>query len=301
MSTPPATDPTAIPSWTVGDVTVHRVDEVALPPATGAWLLPDATADLVTGQDWLHPHFADDSGILHLDSHTFAFTLDGLRVLVDTGIGNGKQRANPAWHNLHTDYLQRLTAAGYPPDEVDLVILTHLHADHVGWNTVWDGGSWIPAFPEARYLALEDELDWAREGHGRDPGFLYGSYADSVLPLIERGRLDAVADGFRIGDRIEVRAVRGHTPGSSAVIVRGSRETAVLSGDLIHHPHQFAHPLTCSRFCVDRAASARARHGLLDWTARHGAILMPAHFGWGRVEAADGRFRFRPIPRREQE
>jgi glyoxylase-like metal-dependent hydrolase (beta-lactamase superfamily II) len=117
-----------------------------------------------------------------------------------------------------------------------------------------------------------------------------------VAPLAERGRLEAVRGGFRISDRVEVRAVPGHTPGSTAVIVHG-RETAVLSGDLIHHPHQFAHPMTCSRFCVDRAASARGRRSVLEWVAGHGAVLMPAHFGWGRVEREGGRFRFRPIPR----
>lgn len=114
MSTPPATGPTAVPSWTVGDLVVHRVGEVPLPPATGPWLLPGATPDLVAGQDWLRPHFADDAGVLRLDSHSFAFTVGGRRVLVDTGIGNGKERANPAWHDLDTDYLERLTAAGFP-------------------------------------------------------------------------------------------------------------------------------------------------------------------------------------------
>lgn len=101
-------------TWTVGDVAVHRIDEVPLPAATGPWLLPDATPDVVAGQDWLRPHFTDDEGLLRIDSHSFAFTTGGLRVLVDTGIGNGKQRANPAWHDLDTDYLRALTAAGFP-------------------------------------------------------------------------------------------------------------------------------------------------------------------------------------------
>src|ERR1700760_607893 len=134
MSTQPTPTPTPAPSWTLGDVTVHRIDEVLLPPATGTWLLPDATPDLVAAQDWLRPHFDDDEGILRLDSHSFAFTLGGRRVLVDTRIGDGNVRANPAWHDLDTDFLCYLTAAGFPPDSVDLVILTHLHADHVGWN-----------------------------------------------------------------------------------------------------------------------------------------------------------------------
>jgi hypothetical protein len=98
----------------VGDVTVQRIDEVLLPPATGPWLLPDATPDVVKQQDWLRPDFADHQGILHIDSHSFAFVVGGLRVLVDTGIGDGKERANPAWHNLQTDFLEHLTAAGSP-------------------------------------------------------------------------------------------------------------------------------------------------------------------------------------------
>ncbi|MBD2896533.1 hypothetical protein amrb99_54830 [Actinomadura sp. RB99] len=277
------------PSLDLGGITITWLADIPSMRFAPDDLLVPGTGDQGPGQS------------LDLTFGGYLITTDAETVLVDAGVGDGKARSRPGWNRRSDGALPAaLARTDRAVTDVGTVHLTHLHADHVGWNTVWDGGSWIPAFPEARYLALEDELDWAREGHGRDPGFLYGSYADSVLPLIERGRLDAVADGFRIGDRIEVRAVPGHTPGSSAVIVRGSRETAVLSGDLIHHPHQFAHPLTCSRFCVDRAASATARHGLLDWTARHGAILMPAHFGWGRVEAADGRFRFRPIPRREQ-
>jgi glyoxylase-like metal-dependent hydrolase (beta-lactamase superfamily II) len=142
-----ATDLPSAPVWAVGDITVHRIDEIPLPPATGPWLLPDATPDLVVEQDWLHPHFADAEGSLHIDSHSFALTLGGERILVDTSIGNGKERANPAWHNLNTEFLERLIAAGFPPDSVDLVILTHLHADHVGWNTRQVDGEWRPTFP----------------------------------------------------------------------------------------------------------------------------------------------------------
>ncbi|MEV0781014.1 MBL fold metallo-hydrolase [Streptomyces sp. NPDC050433] len=154
------------PSWPVGDVIVHRVDEVVLPPATGPWLLPDATPEVVAGQDWLRPHFADPEGILRLDSHSFVFVVDGQRVLVDTGIGNGKERANPAWHNLQTDFLERLTAGGFSPDSVDLVVLTRLHADHVGWNTREVNGSWVSAFPNARYLTSRTEREARRPACG---------------------------------------------------------------------------------------------------------------------------------------
>ncbi|MGX1122929.1 glyoxylase-like metal-dependent hydrolase (beta-lactamase superfamily II) [Streptomyces ambofaciens] len=199
MSTAPATDQTAAPYWTVGDVSVHRIDEVALPTATGSWLLPDATPDLVAGQHWLRPDFADDEGTLRIDSHSFAFTVGGSRILVDTGIGNGKERANPAWHDLRTDFLRRLTDAGFPPDSVDLVILTHLHADHVGWNTRRENGKWVPTFPNARHLTSRTEREfWA--GYDMDAARTQ-MFRDSVFPVEEAGLLDLVdvpAEGLEV-------------------------------------------------------------------------------------------------------
>lgn len=112
-STPSASSTPA--TWDLGDLTIHRIDEVALPPQTGPWLLPAATPDVVAQAPWLRPDFADEAGILRLSSHSFAFSVDGLRVLVDTGIGNGKPRANPAWNNLDSDYLAHLDAAGFRP------------------------------------------------------------------------------------------------------------------------------------------------------------------------------------------
>jgi glyoxylase-like metal-dependent hydrolase (beta-lactamase superfamily II) len=149
------------PAWSLGGTVVRRIDEIALPPQTGTWLLPEATADVIGEAGWLHPDFAD-AGTLLLASHTFAVEAGGLRILVDTGIGNGKTRGNPAWKGLDTDYLQRLTDAGFPPDSVDLVITTHLHTDHVGWNTHLVDGDWKPTFPHARYLTSRTEWDhWA--------------------------------------------------------------------------------------------------------------------------------------------
>ncbi|GDY70807.1 hypothetical protein SAV31267_002920 [Streptomyces avermitilis] len=216
MNTSPAHETTAIPSWTVDDVTVHRVDEVLLPPATGSWLLPDATTDVVSQHDWLRPDFADRDGILRIDSHSFAFTVGGLRVLVDTGIGNGKTRANPAWHDLRTDYLERLTAAGYAPETVDLVILTHLHTDHVGWSTREVDGAWVPTFPDARYVTSRVEREfWAEydmDGPRRQ------MFRDSVIPVEEAGLLDLVdvpAEGIEIAPGLRLIATPGTPPATS--------------------------------------------------------------------------------------
>ncbi|GAA2920726.1 MULTISPECIES: MBL fold metallo-hydrolase [Streptomyces] len=287
-------------TWTVGDVAVHRIDEVPLPAATGPWLLPDATPDVVAGQDWLRPHFTDDEGVLRIDSHSFAFTAGGLRVLVDTGIGNGKQRANPAWHDLDTDYLRRLTAAGFPPDSVDLVILTHLHADHVGWNTREVNGEWVPTFPHARYLTSRVEREfWA--GYAMDEARAQ-MFRDSVIPVEEAGRLDLLdvpAEGVEVAPGLRLIPTPGHTPGHLAVELTSRGRTALITGDCVHHPVQLAHPGIGACVDIDPGQSEASRRGLLDSLAGTDTLLLGTHFApptAGRVVAHEGAYRLTPAP-----
>ncbi|MFJ3218905.1 MBL fold metallo-hydrolase [Kitasatospora sp. NPDC086801] len=295
-----ATFPAAIPSWAVGDVTVHRIDEILLPPVTGAWLLPDATPEVVTGQDWLHPHFADHEGALRLDSHSFAFSVGGLRVLVDTGIGNGKERANPAWHHLRTDYLERLTAAGFPPDSVDLVVLTHLHADHVGWNTREVNGEWVPTFPRARYLTSRTEREfWAGYAMEEARGQMF---RDSVLPVERAGLLDLVdvpAEGVEIAPGLRLLPTPGHTPGHVAVELTNRGEAALITGDCVHHPVQLAHPAIGACVDIDPRQSEASRRTLLDSLADTDTLLLGTHFApptAGRVRTHGGAYRLLPVP-----
>ncbi|MFJ9589071.1 MBL fold metallo-hydrolase [Streptomyces acidicola] len=299
-TTPPAIGPTTIPTWTVGDITVHRIDEVLLPPATGPWLLPDATPDVVAGQDWLHPHFADDEGILRIDSHSFAFTIGGLRVLADTGIGNGKERANPAWHNLHTDYLQRLAAACFPPDSVDLVILTHLHADHVGWNTREVEGEWVPTFPHARYLTSRTEREfWA--GYDMEEARRQ-MFRDSVVPVEQAGLLDLIdipADGVDVVPGLRLLPTPGHTPGHIALELTSRGRTALITGDCIHHPVQLAHPAIGACVDIDPAQSEASRRKLLGSLADTDTLVLGTHFApptAGHVVSHEGAYRLSPVP-----
>ncbi|CAL9339548.1 MBL fold metallo-hydrolase [Streptomyces sp. enrichment culture] len=304
MSTAPAPAPdrTAAPSWTVGDVTVHRIDEVALAAATGSWLLPGATPDLVAGQPWLRPHFAADDGTLHLDSHSFAFTVGGSRILVDTGIGNGKQRANPAWHDLRTDYLQRLADAGFPPDSVDLVLLTHLHADHVGWNTRQENGTWVPTFPNARYLTARAEREfWA--GYDMEEARRQ-MFRDSVFPVEEAGQLDLVdvpAEGLEAAPGVRLVPTPGHTPGHVAVELTSSGRTALITGDCLHHPVQLAHPGVGACVDIDPERAEVSRRELLGSLAGTDTLVLGTHFApptAGRVVAHDDAYRLVPVPAR---
>ncbi|MCK8436958.1 MBL fold metallo-hydrolase [Streptomyces sp. D2-8] len=285
-------------SWTVGDIAVHRVDEAPLPPATGPWLLPDATPGVVAGQDWLRPHFADAEGVLRLDSHSFAFIAGGLRVVVDTGIGNGKERANPAWHDLDTDYLERLTTAGFPPESVDLVILTHLHADHVGWNTRRIDGAWVPTFPDARYVTSRVERDfWA--GYAMDEARRQ-MFRDSVIPVEEAGLLDPVdvsARGSEVAPGLRLIPTPGHTPGHLAVEVTSRGRTALITGDCVHHPVQLAHPGIGACVDIDPARSEATRRALLGSLAGTDTLLLGTHFApptAGRVVTHGDAYRLSP-------
>ncbi|WP_030184842.1 MBL fold metallo-hydrolase [Streptomyces sp. NRRL S-813] len=300
MSTTSATDPTAARSWPVGDVTVHRIDEVLLPPATGSWLLPDATPDLVAAHDWLRPHFADEQGTLRIDSHSFAFTLGGLRILVDTGIGNAKERANPAWHDLDTDYLRDLTAAGFPPDSVDLVILTHLHADHVGWNTRKTDGDWVPTFPHARYLTSRTEREfWA--GYDMEEA-REQMFRDSVIPVEQAGLLDLVdvpAEGVDVAPGLRLLPTPGHTPGHVAVKLTSHGRTALITGDCIHHPVQLAHPAIGACVDIDPQQSETTRRTLLSSLADTDTLVLGTHFApptAGRVVTDHDAYRLSPVP-----
>ncbi|MEW1635356.1 MBL fold metallo-hydrolase [Streptomyces sp. NPDC093801] len=300
MNASPTDRTTALPSWTVGAVTVHRIDEIPLPPATGPWLLPDATPEVVRHQDWLHPDFADHEGILHIDSHSFAFTVGGLRVLVDTGIGNGKQRANPAWHDLRTDFLDHLTTAGFHPDSVDLVILTHLHADHVGWNTHEVDGAWVPTFPNARYLTSRAEHEfWAT--YDMEPARRQ-MFRDSVVPVEEAELLDLVdvpVEGVEIAPGLRLLPTPGHTPGHVAVELTSQGETALITGDCVHHPVQFAHPAIGACVDIDPAQSEATRRRLLDSLAGTGTLVLGTHFApptAGRVVTHENAYRLAPVP-----
>lgn len=280
MRTTPTSPATAeVPSWTLGDISVQRIDEILFPAETGAWLLPAATPDVVAQAPWLRTDFADEAGILRVSSHTFAIRSKGLRVLVDTGIGNGKTRANPAWHDLDSDYPERLTAAGFAPEDVDLVIITHLHTDHVGWNTRLAGGSWTPTFPNARYLTSRTEWEhWADFDMDEARSQMF---RDSVHPVRDAGLLDLVdvaEDGTEVAPGIRLVPTPGHTPGQVAVELRDGAASAVITGDCIHHPVQLHDPAIASCVDADAEQAGRTRRRLLAALADTDTLLLGTHF-----------------------
>lgn len=288
-----ATSP-ARTGWSLGDIAVRRVDEIELPRQTGPWLLPDATKEVLDEASWLRPDFAD-ADVPRLASHSFAVQAGGLRIVVDTGIGNAKPRANPAWNGLGTDFLQRLAAAGFPPESVDLVITTHLHTDHVGWNTRLSGDDWVPTFPNARYLTSRTEWDhWAATYLDEARRQMF---RDSVTPVRDAGQYDLVdvpEQGHEVAPGVRLIPAPGHTPGQVAVELRGSDRHALITGDSIHHPVQLSHPHIHSCVDIDPAQAIRTRARLLDTLADTDALLLGTHFPQptaGTVRRENGRYR----------
>lgn len=266
-------------SWQVGDITIHRVLEGVLPPETGRWLLPDATAELVAGVDWLREPWTDDDMALRLASQSFLIEADDRRILVDAGIGNGKQRDNPAWHQMRSDFLERLHHTGNTEDQVDTVVLTHLHTDHVGWCTHEVDGQWAPTFAHARHVVTRAEWDfWA--GRELEPP-RQQMFDDSVVPVHDAGLIDVVdprAGVHHVTDGVTLSPSPGHTPGHVTVRVRSRGETAVITGDAVHHPVQVAVPEITSCVDIEPAQAVRSRRELLDEAVRDGHLVLGTHF-----------------------
>ena len=293
----------------IGDFEVSKVIESVAPSFELNFLLPDADPDVVkANRDWLYPTYIDpDSDILILSFHSYLVKTGRHTILIDACAGNDKDLpAFPDMHKLNTKYLGNLAAAGLTPEDIDFVMCTHMHPDHVGWNTRLDNGEWVPTFPNARYLFGKTEFE-AWQGYHRDVAgtaedtvpppvseALGFSFRDSVLPVVEAGRAEMIEDGFELETGIRVEAAPGHSPGNFVFHLESAGERALASGDVLHHPLQLLHPEWSSGFCVDPVASAATRRRVLEEVVESGSILMPAHFpspSWVKIEASEGGFR----------
>lgn len=210
----------------------------------------------------------------------------GLRILYDTGAGNDKDRpAIPIFGNLSSDFLGHLREVGAAPEDIDVVICSHLHIDHVGWNTIQRDGQWLPTFPNARYLlpAIDrefwDPADEARYAQARGAEVNRNVFEDSVQPILDAGLAELVSDGFDVAPGITLHAAPGHTPGHLFLRVESEGEVALFVGDIMHHPMQVHRPDWNSVYCEDPDEAARTRRRVLEIAADEGARVVPAHFG----------------------
>ncbi|MFG2720794.1 MBL fold metallo-hydrolase [Streptomyces sp. NPDC048416] len=240
-------------------------------------------------EDWLAPDFWEpDTDRWVLALQTWVLRSGGRTVLVDTGVGNGRERpGRPVFDHMDTDFLGRLAAAGVHPEDVDVVVNTHLHSDHIGWNTVGRGpGEWVPAFPNATYLMpAADHAHFAAAAR-RNPGTTPAlAFRDSVEPVVRAGQAVLWEGEHRIDDNLVLEAAPGHTPGSSVLRLTSGGERAVFVGDLVHSPVQLVEPSCNSCFCEDETQAAATRQRILGRAADTRELVLPAHIaGAGAFE-----------------
>jgi glyoxylase-like metal-dependent hydrolase (beta-lactamase superfamily II) len=283
---------THMSKWRIGEVTVTKVVELEV---TGGsrFLLPQATPDVIQPIAWLQPHFADENGRLRMSIHSFVVETPARRIIIDTCLGNDKQsRRIPHWNDRHGPFLADLTAAGFPPDSIDIVLCTHLHVDHVGWNTMLRDGKWVPTFPRARYLMGRTEYEhWSGSAARADMKHVL---ADSVTPILDAGLAELVETSHRICDEISLLPTVGHTPGhvSARIVSRG--EEALITGDFVHHPCQIAHPDWDTTADTDPAQGIRTRWQMFERLAGTPVLVIGTHFAGataGRIVRDGGTFR----------
>ena len=262
--------------WQIGDVRITKIVEIE---ALGgmSFILPQAQPEAVKPLSWMVPHFMNEEGKLIASVHALVVETPTLTVVVDTCIGNDKERMpNKNWHKMQTRFLEDFRAAGFDPEKIDAVLCTHLHVDHVGWNTYWDGAAWKPTFPNARYLMAKSEFEyWERHEDAVTP---HQVFLDSVAPVVEAGLVDLVETTHQVCPEVSLVPTLGHTPGHVSVRVQSQGEEALITGDFLHHPCQMAHPEWASAVDYDAEASTATRWRMLEAYAGTDNLLIGTHF-----------------------
>ncbi len=262
-------------SWQIGKVSVTKLVEIEI-NMDWTYLIREATPEAVKAIPWLAPHFADDEGSLILSFHALLVEVGDLRIIVDTCFGNNKERRAEKAHQLQTAFMDDLIALGWTPDSIDLVMCTHLHLDHVGWNTMLVDGKWVPTFPNARYLIAEPEFKfWQANEEDRDQAQVF---SDSVKPVFDAGLVDLVKTDHVICNEIRFLPSHGHTPGHVSVLIESEGEKALITGDFMHNPCQIAKPDWGTSFDEDMDAARVTRKAMLEEYADTGVLIIGTHF-----------------------
>ena len=272
-----------IKNLTLGDLSITGLTDInsfSLPVKT---LFPEFDNTILDGIEPFNPRVISE-GLIHLTIRSWLLRQAGRNILIDCCVGANKHRPNhPDWHRRSgVEWLQALVDQGLKPEDIDIVMCTHLHADHVGWNTRLENGLWVPTFPNANYVCGRLEYKyWANIYKQADK---HGAFVDSVLPIVERGQMQFVEDGWELAKGLSVEVNPGHTPGHLCL---KSSEGAVFCGDIIHSPLQLRFPDLSSAFCSDPILARATRKEMLMKISDSGSYLIPAHFpnpGWTKIK-----------------
>jgi glyoxylase-like metal-dependent hydrolase (beta-lactamase superfamily II) len=274
-----------IKHWRVGEVEVVRIVEIDAFEDDIGMLLEGETAAFVRQFPWLQPQFATPDGRMKISFQCFALRSQGRSVMIDTCIGAGRKREYDVFSNLRSTFLDDLAFAGYPRERIDTVLCTHMHFDHVGWNTMQVNGTWVPTFPRARYLFSRAEYEyWVRlQEDGASHHFEH--LKDSVEPVLAAGLVDFVPADHAITDEVSLFPTPGHTPGHVSILIRSGGQEAVITGDMMHHPIQLVVPTHPGHFDEDKEQGGLTRKAFVDRFANTKTLVIGSHFcdptsGW---------------------
>lgn len=261
-------------SWQIGNVKITQIIE--LNECEGLQeAIPNATPENLLKIPWLSPDFIDDKGKFKSQICSFIIESADCCIMVDTGVGNGKKRTDyPFWSNLKTDFLERLKQS-FP--KINFLISTHLHLDHVGWNTILVNGKWVPTFPNSRYLIVDEEFNYWKKIPSSELKADCEGIKDSVLPVYDAGLVDLISSDFSITDEVSLISTSGHTPGHVSIFIKSNGKQAVITGDIMHHPCQVAHP-EWETIDTDREQANKSRKALLEQFADTSTLFIGSHF-----------------------
>jgi len=281
-------------TWKIGNVEVTRIVEVNNHSDPLDFLLPGGSPEIMKKYDWLFPYFATAEGDMLISFQCFVVKAGDRRIMVDTCIGNDRWREHDIFNDMQTNFLEDLERAGCPPQTIDTVLCTHLHFDHVGWNTHKVDGKWVPTFPNARYLFGNKEWDHWKD-MPRDGGVLSQHLVDSIQPILDAGLAEFVDPDHRVAEEVRLIPTPGHTPGHVSIHISSQGKDAVITGDLMHNPVQMAVPDMPSNFCIDGQMACNTRRKFLETYENRKALIIGSHFcdptaGWIIPDARNWRF-----------
>lgn len=285
--------------WQIGKIKVTRIQEVVFPEFSD--VIPAVTQELVKEIKWLFPHFVTADGHLSLSIHSLIVETPTDKLVVDTCIGDSRDRMPmEGMHMLSTNYMRDMQAEGYQPEDMDFVLCTHLHVDHVGWNTRLVDEKWVPTFPNAKYIMDKKDLDfWGSIDADTDIDFMQVQrqvFEDSLMPVINAGLAQPVDAPSIICDGVRLISTPGHTPGHVSVVLESEGQTGLITGDFIHHPIQFHDPALVSPFDVDNEMAIETRRRIFGEYADTPTLIIGTHFAGptaGTLVTENGTYRLK--------
>ncbi|MCP5145901.1 MAG: MBL fold metallo-hydrolase [Gammaproteobacteria bacterium] len=286
-----------IRQWQVGDVKVTRIVEVNSFVDDIGMLFAGSDAEWLKQYDWLIPTFTTPEGMMIISFQAFVVETPSHRIMIDTCIGSDRQRQFDVFSNMQSDFLDDLIAAGYPPESIDTVFCTHMHFDHVGWNTQLVDGKWVPTFPNARYLVARTEFESMQRLRAEGDTH-YNHFDDAIKPVIDAGLMTLIEVGDSLCDEVTLEHTPGHTEGHCSVRIDSKGISAIITGDIMHHPVQITVPEKEANFDLEKTRAGQTRKDFVKRYIDQDVLVIGSHFcepTAGHVVTSEGQPRFREL------